>query len=642
MFANLSSRSFVSVTCLLLAVIILGLNIFVSSSVRQARLDLTEDGLFTLSDGAVRLLESIEEPITVQLYYSQSAALEIAQVRVLAERVKDMLGAFSQVSDGKIQVEIIDPLPYTEAEDAAESLGLSGAPTSTGELIYFGLVATNTIDGQEIIPFFAPEREANLEYDLASLVDRLNRERQPVLGLLTDLPLQTGPGGMVAAMQGQSKPFVLYEQLLTYFELEELNPGMSSIPKDVDTLMLVHPPALSDTALYAIDQFVMRGGRVIAFLDPFSDMSQIQGPGGEAYTFSSAGSLGPLLEAWGIALDGTQIVADRSRALRVGFGPDGQATDYVIWLGLESQDFDSEDIVLGNLNLLQMASVGSLTQVEGATTEFRPIIKSSTDSMLIDFQEAQFQTPPEDLLRSFEATDTSYVIGARVTGAIKSLFPDGPPPLDDGVELDPDAPPLGDPIGSTDRANIVIVADTDLFNDQFWVQVTSFLGERLLQEMADNGSLVIGAAENMMGSNDLISLRSRAPSRRDFTRVEDIRREAEARFLPQQQALDEKLDQIVSRVDEIRGSGLGEDPDGTLLVTPQQRDELQRLLMEADDTRKARRDIQFNLRADIDRLGAWVKFFNIAFVPLLVACFAIFLALRRRGLARARLAEGSV
>jgi ABC-type uncharacterized transport system involved in gliding motility auxiliary subunit len=266
--------------------------------------------------------------------------------------------------------------------------------------------------------------------------------------------------------------------------------------------------------------------------------------------------------------------------------------------------------------------------------------------MLIDFQEAQFQTPPDQLLRDFVATGERYVIGARVTGPIPSVFPEGAPAqegLPNQTEDGEDLGPLPDHIASTDTANIIVVADSDLFNDQFWVQVSNFLGERLLQETADNGSLVVGAAENLMGSNELISLRSRAPSRRSFTRVEEIRRDAEARFLPQQQALDAKLDQIVARVDEIRGTGFDEQPsdDDTLLVTPEQRSEIQRLLLEADATRKARRDTQFNLQADIKRLGAWVKFFNIAFMPLLVAAFALILSVRRRKARAAPLDKGS-
>ncbi|TNE59953.1 MAG: ABC transporter [Alphaproteobacteria bacterium] len=630
MLRKFMNRSFVTSTLVLLVAIFLALNVFMTTVVRDAQIDLTEDRLYTLSEGTHNLMKSIQEPITLKLYYSEKEAVDIPQVRVLAERVKDMLGAFSRISDGMVRVEIIEPEPYTEAEDEAEAAGLTAAPLASGEVVYFGLVGTNAIDGQEIIAFFAPEREARLEYDLASLVDRLNRERAPVLGLLTDLPLSSGPGGMMAAMQGRSQPFVMYEQLLGNFELQELGPELTSIPEDVDVLMLVHPPALSDTALYAIDQFVMGGGRIIAFLDPFSEMSQVNGPGGEAYTFSSAASLGPLMEAWGVTMDGSKVVADRQRALRVGFGANMPPMDYVLWLGFDNRDMDGDDLVTANLNYLQMASVGALEPLEGATTRFIPLLKSSRDAMLVDFQEAQFQTPPDELLRSYKSSGQSYVIGARLTGAVKTAFPDGPPPLDADAQVEPDAEPLSDPIAATDNANILIIADSDLFNDQFWVQVSDFLGERLMQETSDNGSLVLGAAENMMGSNDLVSLRSRAPVKRDFTRVEDLRREAEARFLPQSQALDDKLDQIVQRVDEIRGSGMGESDDGTLLVTPEQRAELQRLLLEADTTRKAQRDIQYELGADIDRLGAWIKFFNIAFVPLLVAGFAIFLAFRRR------------
>ncbi len=638
---KLSRHQATAATITLLVVLFLALNVFALNVFRSARLDLTSEGLFTLDDGTVRTLEGIEEPITFRLYYSETSAADIQQIRVMGERVRDLLSEFASVSDGKLIVEVIDPEPYTEAEDQAVASGLKGAQVVGGEIIYFGLVASNTIDGQEVIPFFATDREQYLEYDLASMIYRLNRESQPVLGLLSDLPLDTGPGGMVAAMQGNAQPFMIYEEMLAAFEVEQLTAEFDRIPPEVEVLLIAHPPALGQKALYAIDQFVMRGGRVLAFVDPFSELSQVQGAGGQGFADSSVNFLAPLLNSWGVEIDGEHIVGDLARSLRVGWGngADNRAIDYVVWIGLEAQDFNSDDIVTGSLNRVQMASVGAIKSLAEAGTRFTPLITSSDVSMLLDFQDVKFQTPPDELLRKFLPDDEAYVIAARVFGPVKTMFSDGPPPPEDALDAEEDLSPGEDEpeqplpahIASTEDANVIVVADADLFDDRFWVQVSEFLGERYAEPTADNGAFVIGAIDNLMGSNDLISLRSRARANRSFTVVEDIRRAAEAEFLPRQEELDSKLDQISQRVDEIRGSlSSDETADETVLVTPEERTELQQLLNDAAETRKARRDIQYNLRKDIDRLGSRVKFVNIALMPLLIGVFAVGLALYRR------------
>jgi ABC-type uncharacterized transport system involved in gliding motility auxiliary subunit len=664
-----TKRQSAAAVFVLLAILFLSLNVFVSTVFRNAQVDLTENGLFTLSAGTRATLKTVDEPITIRFYYSEQQATNIQQIRVLAERVRDMLQVFEKLSGGKVSVEEINPQPYTEAEDEAQANGLTGVPTSTGEQLFFGIAASNTIDGHAVLSFIAPEREPYLEYDLISMIDRLNRESQPVLGLLMGLPLDTGPGGMMAALQGTSQPYILYQQLVETFEVEQLDAEMDRVPSEVDVLMLVHPPTLGEQALYAIDQFVMRGGKVVAFLDPFSEISQIQGPGGQGYAHSSTEALGPLMKAWGFEVEAGQLVGDRLRALRVGYGDgvEAQPVDYVLWLGLVAEDAEASDIVTGNLQRLQLASVGSIVPAPDATTTFLPLIRSSEDSMLIDVRDAQFQTDPNHLLRRFAARDrqrarqesgtsdlteteikrSNFVVAARVTGPITSAFPGGAPDVVSDVEdtetqdVDP-LPPLPAPIGQVSSSNILVIADSDIFDDQFWVQVTDYFGEKAIEPNADNGALVIGAAENLMGSNDLISLRSRTLADRSFQRVDEIRRRAEAEFLPRQQELDEQLDRIVARVDEIRGSG---GPDALneegLLVTPEERDELQRLLAEASETRRARREIQRNLRVDIDRLETQIKFFNTLFVPLVVVIFVLGLSVWRRRQRRVLSAKGN-
>lgn len=614
----------------IVAIVILffAVNIFSAATFRHARIDLTEGKLFTLSQGTVNILQSIDEPITIKLYYSERVATELPEVRTTAERLKDLLAEFVDTAQGNLKVEIIPVERYTPSEDEASAAGLTGAQTRDGEIVYFGFVATNMVDGKEVIPFVPLDREAYLEYDLISTIYRLNRIDLPVLGLITSLALDTGPGGMQAAMQGRSQPYVIYEQLLGSFEVEHIDVGTGTIPEGVEVVLIAHPDPLGDQILYALDQFVMSGGRVLALLDPFSEMSQTGQPqmmqsGQPAPTNdSSVLALGPLLTSWGVEIDPAFIVADRALGFYV---PQSDYPPILLWPRLTENEIDRDDIVSGELSALQFASAGSINAIEGATTVLKPLVHSSQDSALVEFQDAKFRKPFEEILSDFVPDDEAYVLAARIQGRVNTAFPNGAPVSDDGEPADGSAPH----ITSTDAVNIILVADADFLDDRFWVQIQNFMGERLMQPTADNGGLIVSAVENLMGSNDLISLRARAGSQRPFTLVQKIQRDAEEEFLPKQQELETKLEEIAARVDELRGSGQmqsGQDGNDTIVVTAEERAELKALLAEHEDARREQRAIQFNLRRDIDLLGNRVRFLNIAVVPLLVAFFAIGMA----------------
>lgn len=619
-----------------IVVLFFAVNIFSAATFRHARLDLTEGNLFTLSEGTVNILKAIDEPITIRLYYSERVATELPEVRNTAERLKDLLAEFVDTAEGNLKVEIIPVERYTPSEDEASAAGLTGAQTRDGEIVYFGFVATNMVDGKEVIPFVPLDREAYLEYDLISIIYRLNLIDLPVLGLITSLPLDTGPGGMQAAMQGRSQPYVIYEQLLGSFEVEHIDTAEGAIPEGVEVILIAHPDPLTPQMLYAIDQFVMGGGRVLALLDPFSEMSQtgqpqmmMQQQQPAPTNDSSVLALGPLLTSWGVEIDPAFIVADRALGFYV---PQSDYPPILLWPRLSEAEIDRDDIVSGELSVLQLASAGAINAIEGATTRVKPLVRSSQDSSLVEFQDAKFRTPFDEILRDFVPDEGAHVLAARIQGQVNTAFPGGAPVTENGEPSGGAAPQ----ITSTDAANIILVADADFLDDRFWVQIQNFMGERLMQPTADNGSLVVSAVENLMGSNDLISLRARAGSQRPFTLVQKIQREAEEEFLPKQQELETKLEEIATRVDELRGSGQmqsGQSGNDTIVVTAEQRSELKSLLAEHEKTRREQRTIQFNLRRDIDRLGNLVRFVNIAVVPLIVALFAFGMAMlqsRRR------------
>ncbi|HTT83509.1 MAG TPA: Gldg family protein [Rhizomicrobium sp.] len=638
----LSRRLYALGAISLAAIIFVALNIAADATFTTSRLDLTQNRLYTLSPGTIHTLDQLVEPITLKFYYSKKVAAQYAQINAYAGRVRDLLGEYAAHSHGKIILEEIDAEPFTPAEDAASAAGLTGAPTDTGDLVYFGLVGTNTIDGKEVISFFSQEREPYLEYDLTSLIYRLATPKKPVIGIVSSLPLQTGAGGLAAMLQGQAQPFLIYQQLNQAYTTKMLGQNFDSIPSDVTLLLLVHPPPLPPKQMYAIDQFVLGGGHALIFLDPMSEIAQASQGGGQGMAPSSS-DMRTLLRAWGVDYDPSKVVLDRALAqpVQTSNDPRNPVTRYPLWLHLDTSDFDSGDQVTANLQTLNLASVGALSPLKGATTTFQPLIRSSDEASLMDAIQAKLDPRPQDLMNQVEPTGRRYTIAARISGPVKTAFPDGPPTLK--TASDPPAktaqPPSRAPQikVSKEPINVIIMADSDIFDDRFWVHLESLYGHRLATPFADNGAFVLNSVENLTGSNDLISLRTRATSNRPFLVVQKMQGQAQARFQQEADALKQRLSDTETRLHALEqgGGDNGQSQSGTTLSQEQQR-EIARFRKEMADTRAQLRDVQHSLRKDIDALGSFLAFINIALVPILVATFAIVLAyLRRRRRVRA-------
>lgn len=625
----------------LIAVLFVAINLSAGIFFRQSRLDLTENRLFTLSEGTKEVLGELEEPITLRFFYSSEIAQGFPRIRTYAGRVRDMLEEMASAADGKLKLRIVDPEPFSEAEDLAMSLGLKGAPTSDGEVLYFGLVGTNLVDGIETIPFFSDERAQYLEYDIVRMVQSLNRPEKPALGIVTNLPLDTGAGGLVAAMRGQSEPYAIYTELVSNFDLRFLEQDFDEVPSDVDVLMIAHPKPLDAETLYAIDQFVMRGGRVLGFLDPHSEVSHTQGQTGQpvqGYTVSS--SLEPLISAWGVDYDPDEVVADRTLAQRVqaGFDARRQLVDYPLWLAVTPDYMNPNDVTTAEIDRLNLGTSGYFTAREGATTEFTPLIWSSDDAELLTADEVREGPRPDELMRSFKPTGKSYTIGVRLSGPLESAFPDGAPRTPEAAaasEGDEEAVALREPADAEETghlarsetdANIILVADTELFDDRFWVVTQSYLGEKVAQPIADNGAFIISAVDNLMGSDALISLRARERSERRFTLVDAMQREAEARYLAEEERLQARIETAQERLAALQTEQRSADTANDAAL----QSEIDSFRNDLQDSRRALRAVQANLRGEIETLGGWVRFLNVAAMPLLVAVAAVGVAAVRR------------
>ncbi|MBT7642958.1 MAG: ABC transporter [Rhodobiaceae bacterium] len=605
----------------LLAVIFVSLNVFSNLSLRAARLDLTQNNLFTLSQGTLNILARVEEPVTLKFYYSQDIAADQPKVQIFAQRVRDMLEEMATHADGRLLLEIIDPEPFSENEDQAVAQGLVARPIQDGDVIYFGLVGTNRVDSLEVIPYFADERQQYLEYDLARLIHNLSQPKKPVLGVISNLPLDTGAGGMMAAMRGQSQPFLIYAELTDRFEVEFIGLDTIKIPKRVDVLLLAHPRPPSDLQAYAIDQFVMRGGRVIAFVDPQSEVSLTAGPNGEPLRgYTQQSNLARLMQQWGVVMDDKVILADRKRAQRVSAGRDARRalTDYILWMGYGAEEMNADDPVTANIDRLNLGTVGVLRATENATTAMVTLLRSSDEAGLMTRDYVLSAPTPDALQRRFVPGEAPYTIAARLSGQVRTAFAEGPP--ETGNKKGERAK-TRDHLAQNDNANIIVFADTDFFDDRFWVSEQNYLGQRFGVPIADNGKFLLNAVENLMGSDDLISLRGRERVARPFTRVEDLRRAAEKSYLDEEENLIARIEVAQKELDQLEKTGatLGD----AQAAAKTHRAELL-------SARKSLRRVQGDLRRDIEVLESWVTWINIIAVPLLVGLAALGLAYRQR------------
>jgi ABC-type uncharacterized transport system involved in gliding motility auxiliary subunit len=600
---------------LALPLLALGFVVLVSLSstlLKGARLDLTEHKQYTLSEGTRHIIEHVREPIRLQFFYSEKAAESLPQFRVFAQRVRELLEEAAARSHGKITLEIVDPEPFSEAEDKAAAYGLQAVPLgATGDSLYFGLVGTNTTDGETTMPFIQPDKEAFLEYDLAKLISTLSEDHKPVLAVLSGLP--TGPG--VDANGQPSLGWVFDRNLSELFEMRRLQANPASIGDDVNLLMVVHPKGLSEDAQYAIDQFVLRGGHLLAFVDP--DAESDPAPAGLALGSPDSGrssDLPRLFKAWGLAFDPNKVVLDPQNALQVQPDPNQPPVQHPAILGLGKKFLDQKDVVTADLETVNLSSAGALSLASGSPLRMEPLMQSSSSASLGDAAIVRAAaSEPGLLMQKYPSGNAGpYVLAGRLSGKLKSAFPER---SESGHLAESKLP-----------ANIVVVADTDLLADRLWVQVQNFLGQPVYNPFANNGDFVFNVVDNLVGNDDLIAVRTRVDSNRPFEKVQVMRRAAEAQFQAREQELQKQLDELEQKLSQLQPANGGQ----AQALNREQQAQLLQFQQQKLATRKELRDVQHRLNARIDTLGNQLKLVNILGMPLLVVLAALALAWRRR------------
>ena len=627
--ANMVRKTYGAGALLALAVLFIGVTIIISFVLRGARFDFTENRLYTIAHGTQNIVSSLKEPINLYFFFSQEATSQSPPMRAYAQRVREMLEEMQRRSKGKIKLSIIDPAPFSEDEDRATEFGLTAAPAGPyGESVYFGLAGTNSTDGREVIPIFVEEKEQFLEYDIASLIHRLGNPKKPTVGILSTLPVDASFDQFSGRMQ---EGWASIAQLREVVQLRTLTPDIAKIDADVELLLLIHPKDLPAKTLYAIDQFVMRGGKLIAFVDPQSENDPAAQQGGPMAMAPRSSSLGPLLDTWGVAYDPGKVVGDRGLGLTVRMRQDQQPAQHIGIIGLNRDSMDAKDVVTSALNSINVWTAGALQKKDGATIQFEPLLRSSGDAALLPAMQFSVMSDPQALLDNFKPSGERYTIAARIHGKLKSAYPNGAPPAEGEAAAKPAA---GDhKTESAGDADLIIVADSDILADQMWVQVQNVFGQRVMMAVANNGDFLANAVDNLAGSSDLISIRGRQSFFRPFTKVDELRRHAGEQLSAKEKELDTELKQTEQRLTELeagRNSG-----GGSLVLTPEQQAELTRFQQERLRIRKELRDVRRGLDVEIKDLGWWIKLLNIAAVPALLAIGAIVLALTRRRRLRA-------
>ncbi len=608
-----------------LLVLFLGVIMLSNVGLRGVRLDLTQNKLYTLTPGTQQVLKELKEPINLYFYFSRDAAAKQAPlIMPYAQRVREFLEELAARAGGKIHLQVIDPQPFSDDEDRAAEFGLQSLDAGgNGDSLYFGLAGTNSTDGRSTIASFQTDREEFLEYDVAKLIHELGTTKKPVIGLMSSIALQ-GQFNPATGQMGETWPII--SQLEQIFTLRNLTTDIEHIDNDVDVLMLVHPKQLPPKTLYAIDQFVMRGGRLLLFVDPNSgaDTSGRDPSNPLAGAMADHSSdLEPLLNNWGIDYDPTKVIGDLQRGLEVRASLQGPPVRHIGILGLRHDDMNQQDVLTATLESINLATVGSLSQRPGAKTTFEPLLFSSNEAAPIPAQRFNALTDPATLRDGFKATGTRYVIAARITGPVESAYPKGAP-----TDQKAAGPPVAHLAKSTAPANIVVVADTDLLMDYMWVQTREILGQRVAQAFANNGDLIANIVDNLSGSGALISVRGRASFSRPFTRVEALRHSADDRLRSKALELQSELRETESKLTELQSK---RNDQSSLMLSPEQEEELKHFTAEKARVRKELRETQRGLDVEINRLDTWLKVINIGIAPLCVAIAGVIvLYLRRR------------
>ena len=606
---------------------VLLLAFYVVTSAFKERLDLTGEKAFTLSPGTKKILGKLDARVTIRFYCTQSGTAMPAALRTYAEHIEDLLGEYQQAGKGKIVVQKFDPQPDSDAEDSAHLDGVEGQATTRlgGDKVYLGL-AVIMLDQKQTIPWLPPERERLLEYDISRAIARVVNPTPTVIGLMSALPVFGAEANPMMQRMGQaaSEPWTFVSELKKDFTVREIPMTAGKIDDDIGVLLVVHPRDITETTQYAIDQFVLRGGKLLAFLDPHAYFDQKHDQMAQMLGDSSGqSSLPTLLKAWGLEMDVNKVVADMTFA---GRNPQNGAAMPTVLL-VNKSGINADDIVTSQIDNLVLPFAGAFTGKAAEGLKETVLCHSSPESELVEGVTASIGG--DQIVKDFKPSEVEYAMAVRLSGKFKTAFPDGPPkPAKDDKEEAKDQSKETQLKESKTDGVVILVGDTDLLSDQVCVQVQNFMGYRLVHPINGNLNLVQSLVEQLAGDSDLISLRSRASLNRPFTRLKEMEAKAGREWEDKVKELEARRDETERKISELQAAKAGNDQK--FILSPEQQKELENYQKTVADSNKDLRLTQKKLRKETDALEFWTKVMNIGTMPVLVAATGIVLAIYKR------------
>jgi len=648
--SRLGPRAAAWLAIALAAVALAAFNLFASQTLRPIRADFTSEKLFTISDATRKVLRSLEEPVNLRFYFSRALAERAPLYADYGERIKATLRHYSDLSGGMLRVEVTDPEPFSPEEDRALAAGLQAIPLGDGKNAWFGITGENSTDRRETIAFLSADRAQYLEYDLTRLIHKLNTPNRKVIGVITSLPM-IPPAS--PRMRGRDE-WAAIIQMREFYDVLPIGDDAEVIPPPVDALLIVSPASMNEKLARAVDAFALSGKPIIVLADPWNEAAAIDRNLVGKNELKPDDMMVRLLKAWGVDITTGKVVGDITFARKVVFQSGGreQAASYLVWMNLGKQAFaDPGDPLLANVNKIITGTPGALARAEGSRVTFKPLLKTSGKAMLMSTDLLAMPNPLE-LLAAYKPGGKPLVLAARVSGEAVSAFAAGEKKEGENKGKDEDkskgkekanngkdAKEAKDaksaakaPQPGTGKVNLLVIADSDMISDRFWARRQKVsASQTLIIPAADNMTFLLNALENMTGGSALSGLRGRSLKERPFTRVEEIRRAAEARFRARERQLRDKLKAAEKRLGSIKARV---DEGGRVVISEKDRDLIMQVRGEILQLRGKLREVQHALVRDIENLGFWLKALNIAGVALVVALLALVVAFIRRARAR--------
>jgi ABC-type uncharacterized transport system involved in gliding motility auxiliary subunit len=625
--STLSKKISSTAGMLLVAGIVVAINV-IAGRFFNARIDLTEEKLYSLSSGTREILDGLKRDVSLKFFWSQKNDEVPPMVKQYGQRVYDLLKEYESAGGGRVHLEIFDPEPDTDEEDLARKYGLSAQGLDmfgvSDSRFYCGLVAVSG-KNEKNMPFLSEQEDNQLEYKLTRLLTEVSNTTKPKIGLISSLPVAGSPGNPFMRQRGAQKWFFV-QQLESAMEVQDLGTTVESIPADIKTIVLIHPKGLSEKVQYAIDQFVLRGGRLLAFLDPVCLADQAGGPmpgmgGGGPSEF------GRLLSAWGVQFDTENVAADTALGLPLNLGDRVGKLAHI--MNIPKAQFDQGDIATANLEMIWMPAAGSFKVSSNVTGLVKTDLIKTTDGAgtLNSFMAQSPGITPEAINKDLKPSGALPLM-IKLAGKFPSAFPGGAPKAEgdkpESVPASPSQPHLNE---ASAESVVVLVGDADMLDNRWCVNVQNMFGAMMVEALNDNLNLVLNTVEFLSGNNALISLRSRGTYARPLKRLQEMEQTAMKSRQAEIDKFETQLQETQRKIQELQA---GKSKDQKMILSPEQKAEIAKFREQEVAVSKNVREIKKDLKKEMQSTMNRMRAANIFGVPLVVGLAGLGLGLIRR------------